>query len=46
MYAKDERIKLTHEISHSKISFLDLLLLKDSTCQTLQYSTFQKLLNR
>ena len=46
MNTKDERIKLTHEISDSKISFLDLLLFKDSACQTLQYSTFQKPLNK
>ena len=39
---KDERIKITYEISESKISFLDLLLFKDSACKTLQYSTFQK----
>ena len=40
--AKDERIQFTYEISGSKISFLDLLLFKDSVCQTLEYSTFQK----
>ncbi|CAH3172873.1 unnamed protein product, partial [Porites lobata] len=38
---KDERIKITYEISESKISFLDLLLFKDSASKTLQYSTFQ-----
>ena len=43
---KDVRIKITYEISDSKISFLDLLLFKDSTHSTLQYSTFQKLLNK
>ena len=42
---KDERIKITFEISDSKISFLDLLLFKDSEHNTLQYSTFQKPLN-
>ena len=42
MNTRDERIKLTFEISDSKISLLDLLLFKDSACQTLQYSTFQK----
>jgi len=31
---KDERIKITYEISDSKISFLDLLLFKDSVKQT------------
>ena len=43
---KDERIKITFEISDSQISFLDLLLFKDSAHKTLQYSTFQKLLNK
>jgi hypothetical protein len=43
--AKDERIKITYEISDSKISVLDLLLFKDSAHKTLQYSTFQKPLN-
>ena len=43
---KDERIKITYEISDSKISFLDLLLFKDSSYPTLQYSTFQKPLNK
>ena len=43
---KDERIKITYEISDSKISFLDLLLFKDSALSTLQYSTFQKPLNK
>ena len=42
---KDEHIKITYEISESKISFLDLLLFKDSAFKTLQYSTFQKPLN-
>ena len=46
MNTNDERVKLTYEISDSKISFLDLLLFKDSACQTLQYSTFQKPLNK
>ena len=46
MNPKDERIKLTYEISDSKISFLDLLLFKDSAYQTMQYSTFQKPLNK
>ena len=43
---KDERIKITYEISESKISFLDSLLFKYSAFKTLQYSTFQKLLNK
>lgn len=43
---KDERIKITYEISESKISFLDLLLFKDSASKMLQYSTFQKPLNK
>lgn len=43
---KDERIKITYEISESKISFLDLLLFKDPRYLTLQYSTFQKPLNK
>ena len=43
---KDVRIKITYEISASKISFLDLLLFKDSAHSTLQYSTFQKPLNK
>ena len=37
---KDERIKITYEISDSKISFLDLLLFKDpanNTCNTLPF---------
>ena len=43
---KDERIKITYKISQSSISFLDLLLYKDPACTTLQYSTFQKPLNK
>ena len=43
---KYERIKITYEISDSKISFLDLLLFKDPANNTLQYSTFQKPLNK
>ena len=43
---KDERIKITYEISQSSIPFLDLLLYKDPACTTLQYSTFQKPLNK
>ena len=46
MNTKDERIKLKYEISDSKVSSLDLLLFKDSACQTLQYSTFRKPLNK
>ena len=44
--SKDERIKITYEISESTISFLDLLLLKDPSFNRLQYSTFQKPLNK
>ena len=43
---KDERIKITYEIGDSQISFLDLLLFKDTSYATLQYSTFQKPLNK
>ena len=43
---KDERIKITYEINDSKISFLDLLLFKDPAYNKLQYSTFQKPLNK
>ena len=43
---KDERIKITYEISDSKISFLDLLLFKVDGCATLHHSTFQKPLNK
>ena len=43
---KEERIKKTYKIRDSKISFLDLLLFKDSTHSTLQCSTFQKPLNK
>ena len=46
MNPMDERVKLTHIISDSKISFLGLLLFKDSARQTLQFSTFQKPLNK
>ena len=43
---KDERIKITYEISERTISFLDLLLFKVDGCTTLHYSTFQKPLNK
>ena len=43
---KDERNKITYEISDSKISFLDLLPFKDTSYATLQYSTFQKPLHK
>ena len=43
---KDECIKITYEISESKISFLDLLLFRDYGCSTLHYSTFQEPLNK
>jgi len=42
---KDECIKITYEISESKISFLDLLFRVDG-CSTLYCSTFQKPLNK
>ena len=42
----DERIKIIYEISDSKIFFLDLLLFKDPANNKLQYSTFQKPLNK
>ena len=43
---KNERIKITYEISDSKTSFLDFRLFIDSTHSTLQYSTFQKPINK
>ena len=45
--SKDERIKIAYKISEYKICFLDLLLFrKDPSFNTLQYSTFQKPLNK
>lgn len=44
--SKNDRIKLTYVISESSISFLDLFLYKDWAFSTLQFSTFQKPLNK
>ena len=43
---KHDRIKLTYVISERSISFLDLFLYKDQAFSTLQFSTFQKPLNK
>ena len=43
--SKTDRIKLTYCISDSSISFLDLFLYRD-TSNVLQFSTFQKPLNK
>ena len=43
---KNDRIKLTHCISDSSISFLDLCLYKDNSSSVLQFSTYQKPLNK
>ena len=43
---KNDRIKLTYCISKSSISFLDLFLYKDTFSNVLQFSTFQKPLNK
>ena len=43
---KSGRIKLTHCISDSSISFLDLFLYRDASSSVLQFSTFQKPLNK
>ena len=39
---KDDRIKITFDISDSSIPFLDLLLFKDREKNTIQFCTFQK----
>ena len=44
--SKSDRIKLTHCISDSSISFLDLFLFRDASSSVLQFSTFQKPLNK
>ena len=44
--SKSNRIKLTHCISDSSISFLDLFLFRDASSSVLQFSTFQKPLNK
>ena len=43
---KTDRIKLTSCISDSSISFLDLFLYRDASTNVLQFSTFQKPLNK
>ena len=43
---KTDRIKLTYCISDSSISFLDLFLYRDAATNVLQFSTFQKPLNK
>ena len=44
--SKTDRIKLTYCISDSSISFLDLFLYSDISSSVLQFSTFQKPLNK
>ncbi|XP_073254801.1 uncharacterized protein [Porites lutea] len=44
--SKDQRIQLTHCISELSISFLDLFLYRDGSSSVLQFSTFQKPLNK
>ena len=44
--SKTDRIKLTYCISDSSISFLDLFLYRDTSSNVLQFSTFQKPLNK
>lgn len=44
--SQNDRINLTYVIEDSCISFLDLLLYKEKDCNTLQFSTFQKPLNK
>ena len=44
--SKTDRIKLTYCISESSISFLDLFLYRDTSSNVLQFSTFQKPLNK
>ena len=43
---KTDRIKLTYCISDSSISFLDLYLYREASSSVLQFSTFQKPLNK
>ena len=43
---KTDRIKLTYCISDSSISFLDLFLYRGASTNVLQFSTFQKPLNK
>ena len=44
--SKTDRIKLTYCISESSISYLDLFLYRDTSLNVLQFSTFQKPLNK
>ena len=44
--SKTDRIKLTYCISETSISFLDLFLHRDTSSNVLQFSTFQKPLNK
>ena len=44
--SKTDRIKLTYCISESSISFLDLFLYRATSSNRLQFSTFQKPLNK
>ena len=44
--SKDQRIQLTHCISELSISFLHLFLYRDGSSNVLQFSTFQKPLNK
>ena len=46
LHSKNDRIKLTYVIDESSISFLDLFLYKDANFSTLQFSTYQKPLNK
>ena len=41
-----DRIKLTYCVSESSISFLELFLYRDTSSNVLQFSTFQKSLNK
>ena len=43
---KNDRIKLRYVIDESSISFLDLFLYRNANFSTLQFSTFQKQLNK
>ena len=44
--SKTDRMKLTYCISDSSIPFLDLFLYRDTSSNVLQFSTFQKPLNK
>jgi len=47
LYSKNDCIKLSYyAIDGSSISFLDLFLYKDANFSTLQFSTYQKPLNK